>query len=223
MHTAQALNNVPARYEPARLRRPTTPLTGRGCLLGLEINLSVTTAGPATDRTRVAGAAPAKALTTSPTVLLCSLRRLPDASRPPTPEGSQLGFPGGDVATPIRPLTGRPSLAPSSCTRSPVGRSCDLPTPQGEGYGLTTLRRGNPRGLGPASTPVARHPRGPSSERPSLATYLLVQACRHLRLVRGDGACGGSPGLTLPRLLGPDRLGAGSRSSGSRLGRHPEG
>jgi len=29
--------------------------------------------------------------------------------------------------------------------------------PSREGYGLTTLRRGNMRGLGPASTPVARH------------------------------------------------------------------
>src|SRR5215469_10420617 len=30
-HAAQALNNVPARYDRVQLRRPTTPLTGRGC------------------------------------------------------------------------------------------------------------------------------------------------------------------------------------------------
>ena len=33
-----------------------------------------------------------------------------------------------------------------------------------------------PRGLGPASTPVARRLRRVSSEHPNLATYLLVQA-----------------------------------------------
>ena len=31
--------------------------------------------------------------------------------------------------------------------------------PVREGFGLTTLHPGNLRGLGPASTPVARHPR----------------------------------------------------------------
>ena len=32
--------------------------------------------------------------------------------------------PGG--STPIRPVTGRPSLPPSSCTRSPFGSPCGL-------------------------------------------------------------------------------------------------
>src|SRR5262249_19788960 len=32
---AQASNNVPAWYDPVRLRRPTTPLTGRGHPIGL--------------------------------------------------------------------------------------------------------------------------------------------------------------------------------------------
>src|SRR5262249_58732346 len=59
------------------------------------------------------------------------------------------------------------------------------------------------RGLGPASTPVARHLRRGSSEPPVLATYLLVQACQHLWPVLYDGACGGSPGLALPRAAGP--------------------
>jgi hypothetical protein len=65
------------------------------------------------------------------------------------------------------------------------------------------LRRRNLRGLGPASTPVARRPRRGSSEPPGLATYLLVQACQHLGLVLGNDACGGSPGLTIPRPPGP--------------------
>src|SRR5262249_35641463 len=45
-------------------------------------------------------------------------------SRAPTPEGSLHPFGWGDVATPIRPITGRPSLAPSSSTRCPVRSPC---------------------------------------------------------------------------------------------------
>ena len=108
--------------------------------MGRGTDLDGTTAVPATDMTSVAEAAPATAITAAPTVLLCFLRRLAARSRPPTPEGSQPGFPWGEVATPIRPITGRPSLAPSSSTRNPVGRPRDWPTPTGEGYGLTTFR-----------------------------------------------------------------------------------
>jgi hypothetical protein len=49
MHTAQALSNAPARNDRARLRRPTTPLTRRGCPIGLEDNLGVR---PSTTKTR---------------------------------------------------------------------------------------------------------------------------------------------------------------------------
>ena len=52
--------------------------------------------------------------------------------------------------------------------------------PLREGYGLTTFRPWNAGGLGRASAPVARHLRRTSSERPDLATHLLVQACQHL-------------------------------------------
>src|SRR5262249_28063012 len=87
------------------------------------------------------------------------------------------------------------------------------------------------RGLGPASTPVARHLRRMSSEHPDLATYPLVQADQHLWLVLGDDACDGSPGLTLPRAPGPRppwcwqsrlRLAPRSPSGGMRI-RCPEG
>src|SRR5262249_36486559 len=71
-----------------------------------------------------AGAAPAEVIATSPAYLLCPLRRLADGSRPPTPEGSRPAFAWGEVATPIRPITDRHSLAPSSFTRSPIGRPC---------------------------------------------------------------------------------------------------
>jgi len=46
---------------------------------------------------------------------------------------------------------------------------------------------------------------------------------QHLGLVLCDDAYSGSPGLTLPRLLVPDRLGAGSRNLRSRFGCHPCG
>jgi len=150
----------------------------------------------------VAAVAPARVITTPPTVLHHSLRRLADGSRPPTPEGSLLPFGWGDVATPIRPITDRHSLAPSSSTRNPIGSSYDSLSLAGglRAYHVASLK---PRGLGPASTPVARHPRRVSSEHPGLATHLLVQAYQHLWLVLCDDAGGGSPGLTLPRIPGP--------------------
>src|SRR4051794_24470552 len=91
-HTAQASNNAPAWHDRARLRRPTTPLTGRGCPIGLGVNLDVTAIVPATEMVTVAGAAPAEVIATSPTDLLCPLRRLPDGSRPSTPGGSRPAF-----------------------------------------------------------------------------------------------------------------------------------
>jgi hypothetical protein len=156
----------------------------------------------------VAAAAPATALTAVPTVLLCCLRRLADASRAPTPEGSQPGFPRGDVATPIRPVTGRPSPAPSSFTRNPIGRPYELPPPRG-GLRAYHVPQTPPRGLGRASGPVARHLRPGTVEPRPLATYLLVQACQQLPgplprdrpwLVEHHGPLGTSPGLTVPRL-----------------------
>src|SRR5215831_14433803 len=108
MHAAQALDNV--------------LVTARGCLVGG--NLDVTTTEPATEMTTVAAIAPAKILTTSPTDLQHRLRRLADDSRTPTPEGSLPPFGWGNVTTPIRPIAGRLSLAPSSFTRSPIGSPC---------------------------------------------------------------------------------------------------
>ena len=107
MQAAQASNNAPARYDPVRLHRPTTPLPGHGCPNGLGVNLSVTTAVPATEMTSVAAVAPAKVVATLPTVLHHSLRRLADGSRPPTPEGSLAPFGWGSVVprAPHLPVT----------------------------------------------------------------------------------------------------------------------
>ena len=106
-------------------------LAARGGPIGLGVHLDVTTAGPATELPTVAGAAPATTLAVAPTVLRCPLRRFTDGSRPPTPEGSLPACAWGNVPTPIRPITGRRSLAPSSSTRCPVGAPCGVPTPKG--------------------------------------------------------------------------------------------
>jgi hypothetical protein len=116
-HTAQAWVNASVKT--------------RGRPIGLGDNLDATTAVPATELPTVAGAAPATTVTVAPTVLLCPLRRLADGSRPPTPEGSLRPCGRGHVATPIRPITDRLSLAPSSCPRCRMSAPCEAPTPKG--------------------------------------------------------------------------------------------
>jgi hypothetical protein len=85
---------------------------------------------------------------------------------------------------PIRPITGRPSLSPSSFTRN----SISLP------YGLLSLLPGEvtglPRsayipldGLGAVSPPVGRHLRQEMGKSLNLPTCLLAQACQRLWLV----------------------------------------
>src|SRR5713226_7539701 len=98
-------------------------------------------------------------------------------------------LPGG--STPIRPITGRPSLAPSSSTRSLIGFSHETLSCMTTGCHAGRLRAYHvpplsPRGLGRASSPVVRQLRRRSSEPPDLTTYLLVQACQHLSLGLGD-------------------------------------
>ena len=157
MHTAQASDNAPFS------KHAVGPI-------GLGVHLSVTAAVPATEMSSVAAGAPARVITTPPTYLHPSLRRLADGSRPPTPEGSRPPFGWGPVATPIQPITGRPSLAPSSFTRNPIGSPCGSLSPRG-GLRAYHVAPRKPRGLGRASTPVARHLRRGSSEPPDLATY----------------------------------------------------
>src|SRR5436190_16257168 len=95
-------------------------------------------------------------------------------------------------STPIQPITGRPSLAPSSFTRCPVRSSYDFPCcPRTAAQRAYHVPRVKPNGgLGRASTPVVQHLRVPSSDQHNLTTYLLVQACQHLWLVLDNGASG---------------------------------
>jgi len=103
---------------------------------------------------------------TPPTYLLCLLRRLALGSRAPSPEGSLPGFPWGDVATPIRPITGRPSLSPSSSARNPIGWPCGSLSPRG-GLRVYHVSYQYQSGLGRASRPVAQHLRQGNAEAPA--------------------------------------------------------
>jgi hypothetical protein len=114
----------------------------------------------------------------------------------------------GGVATPIRPITGRLSLAPSSFTRSPIGSPCDVLSLAG-GLRAYHVPPTSLSGLGRVSRPVARHLRQRTAEPLHLATYLLVQASQQLQgpvqrdhtwLVEHHGLDDTSPGLTLPLL-----------------------
>ena len=95
--------------------------------------------------------------------------------------------PGG--STPIRPITDRHSLAPSSLTRRLVGSPYgslsrqDVLRGRRRAYHVPPVSR---CGVGRASSPVVRQLRRGSSEPPDLTTYLLVQAVQHLALGLGD-------------------------------------
>jgi len=101
------------------------------------------------------------------------------------------------AAAPIRSITERPSLAPSSSTRRLVSFSCEPLSLAGRrrAYHVPPLLQ---CGLGRVSPPVAHRLRWRSSEPPDLATYLLVQACQHLTLALYDDGYDASPGLTVP-------------------------
>ena len=69
------------------------------------------------------------------------LYRFLRGSRAETPQGSQLACASGDVATRIRPITGRPSLFPTPLPAPPsVGLAASLPRVE-EQYELTTFRK----------------------------------------------------------------------------------
>jgi hypothetical protein len=166
----------------------------------------------------VAEAAPATAITTVPTYLRRSLRQFANGSRPPTPEGSGPACAWGDVATPVRSITDRPSLAPSSSTRSPIGSPCGSLSLAGglRAYHVSPMYQS---GLGRVSTPVIHHLRGRSSEPHHLTTYHFGPGLSASYWpVLCDDACDASPGLTLPPFLVPDHLDAGSRHRASRSG-----
>ncbi len=173
------------------------------------------------DDRRSAGAAP-RALPPA-SYLLCLPSRLAVGSHPPTPGGIQLAFARGDLATPIRPITGWRSLPPPSFTRRPVGSPCGWPTLAGgrRAYHVASQESSwvRPRldAGGTSSAPDELEASGPGHlpfwSKP-ISTFglslLTTFAAVHL-------------GWPYHAPLVPDRRGAGSRDLGSRSGRHPEG
>src|SRR5713101_3467352 len=116
------------------------------------------------------------------------LYRFLRCSRAETPQGSLPAFASGDIATRIRPVTGRRSLFPTPIPASPlVGLTASLPSFQKERYGLTTFHKVDTNGLGALCSPVALcvHDR----EDGNLCTRysaILAQASQHLWLVHSD-------------------------------------
>jgi hypothetical protein len=158
---------------------PTHLLRHAVACIGLEGNLYVTAWEPTTEPSE---AAPARALRSADISALLPQVGLPTFHvRQHQREVSRLSL-RGDVTTPIRPITDRPSLAPSSFTRRPIG------SPYGP-LSLLGRRRAYhvppmcPDGLGRISPPVVPHLRRLSSEQPNLTTCLLAPAAQQLALV----------------------------------------
>jgi hypothetical protein len=128
-----------------------------------------------------------------------------------------------DGSAPIRPVSGRHSLPPSSFTRRPVGSSCESLSFVGETTGLprsVDVPRWGGSSLfagGASSAPGEFRVPGPDHvpfwlERISIFRSLIFTAF-----------IAASPGLTRPPDPGPDRIDAGSRGIGSRRSRPPKG
>jgi len=177
------------------------PAPARGRRMGLAENLYVTAREPTTEPSE---AAPARALRSAdisallPQVGLLAVHVRQHQREVCTLSGRVM-LPAG--STPIRPITDRPSLAPSSFTRRLISSSCETPSLTGRrrAYHVPSLSL---CGLGRASPPVVQRLRRRSSEPPDLTTYLLVQAIQHLALVLVTTVNSASPELTLPHHPG---------------------
>jgi hypothetical protein len=112
------------------------------------------------------------------------LHQFSRGSRAETPQGSLPAFASGDVATRIRPVTGRHSLFPTPIPASPsVDLTASLPSKR-ERYGLTTFHKVDKNGLGALCSPVAFRVHDKILTK-SCTRYgaLLAQASQHLWLV----------------------------------------
>jgi hypothetical protein len=140
--------------------------TRRGLPIGLGADLDGTTAEPATEdrrgphhgrcRPRQIGFAPRAGWLSVP------IRRHP---------GEVGSLSRGVISQPLSdPLRAGLRFLPRPLPAAPSARlAAGLPSREDDG--LTTLHRRNPRGLGPALTPVALHLRRMSLQHPDLATY----------------------------------------------------
>ena len=142
------------------------PFTERGLPIGLGVNLDGTSTEPATEDRL------------GPHHGRCRPRQICFA-----PRAGWLSVPirrhPGEVSSLSRGVMSQPlsdrlraglRFLPRPLPAAPSARlAAGLPSREGDG--LTTLHRRNPRGLGPALTPVALHLRRMSLQHPDLATY----------------------------------------------------
>ena len=127
MHPAQASDNAPAWHDRARFHRPTTPLTRRGLPIGLGVNLDGTAAEPATEDRRGPhhGRCRPRQICFAPSADWLSV---PIRGHPREVSSLSRGVMSPRGSTPVRPITGWPSLPPPSFTRRPIGSPCGGPT-----------------------------------------------------------------------------------------------
>jgi hypothetical protein len=94
-------------------------------------------------------------------ICLSSFKRFSRLSRDERPVGRRPTCVSGNVQTRIRPVTGRPSLLPTSQTRSAMGAPHGaLSRPEGRTrYGVSTFRYEKYAGLGVCYRPGSRGPR----------------------------------------------------------------
>jgi hypothetical protein len=127
-----------------------------------------------------------------------------------------------DDSTPIRPVTGRRSLFPSSSTRRPIGDHLAVGLPRRENDGLTTFHGWITDGAGSASSPVARQRRQGKGEDPCTWPHTVwFKPISAFGLSVLTTFISSSPELALPSTLAPDRFGVRSRRIPSREVRPP--
>jgi hypothetical protein len=136
--------------------------------------------------------------------------------------GRGLPFGPGDVATRIRPITGRHSLLPASYSRTsisvPYGFACST-VPERK-YGVSTFRvSDNCVGdLGPFCTPAALYPRRGTVTSPDPLHTFWFKPVSLIWLAPLDGACERSLVLTIsPGTLALTQVEASRRAVASRL------
>ena len=120
-------------------------------------------------------------------------------SRKEAPVGRGLTFVPGNVETRIRPITGRPSLLPTSQARTPIRSPYGSPSLAGEDTRLPRSASEVSAGLGTCCRPgsAVDHEVAPLNPPPASVPFWL-KLISHFSLVRRDGRCTGSHVFTIP-------------------------
>ena len=132
-------------------------------------------------------------------ICLPRLRWICILSRKEAPVGRGLTFVSGDVETRIRPITGRPSLLPTSQARISISSPYGSPALAGKDTGLPRSASEVCAGLGTCcrlESPVDHEvaPLNPPTRLPAFWLKLVS----HFSLLRRDGRCAGSHVFTIP-------------------------